>query len=109
MATTVQYDSLESLTTALTDLEARKNGVAKQANLIIESNQLSKKGLGRVMRALNDYPRVKTKLTDPDEAALLTLSVEVKNHQLSMMILVDAINTLQKQQEANNKGEQNEL
>lgn len=100
----VQYENEQSLVEALNDLESRKNQVSKQANMIIESNKLSKKGLGRVMRALNDYPRVKTKLTDPDEAALLTLSVEVKNHQLSMMVLVDAINTLQKQQQ-NTQGE----
>lgn len=96
----VEFDNVESLGNALQDLEVRKDGVARQANMILESNQLSKKGLARVLRSLNSYPRVGKPLVDADEGALLSLLMEIKQHQLSMMVLVDAINTLQ------NKGEQ---
>lgn len=96
----VEYDNIESLAQSLQDLETRKNGVAKQAEMILESRQLSKKGLARVIRTLNGYPKVGKPLVDADEGALLSLLMEIKQHQISMMVIVDAINTLQ------TKGEQ---
>ena len=63
-------------------------------------NLASVTGKQQMRLGLQGYPKVGKPLVDADEGALLSLLMEIKQHQLSMMVIVDAINTLQ------TKGEQ---
>lgn len=96
----VKYQNKEDLVTALQDLEVRKAELSKTVDVLVDSNAISKKGMGRVMKILSAYPSPpKQKLNEANEGALLSTMMEIKNVQVSMLMLIDAINTLSKQGE----------
>lgn len=103
----VEYQNEEDLVKSLTDLEVRKEELSKTVDAILNSEVINKKGLARVMKLLANYPKSpKQKLVNADEGALLTTMMEIKNVQVSMIMLIDAINRI-----ANSKkqGETDEL
>ncbi len=75
----------------LNDLSVTKKDLTKQVDAILFTNQISSRGKNRVIQAIANFPDVQSKITDSDEAALVTLLYQVKNIQIAMLTIQKAI------------------
>lgn len=84
----ITYSDLEALKQRMVDLQGIKQAVENQVSEILQSNQISKRGLARVIESLVSYPSPpKRKLTDEYEIAIHRLLMEVKQVQLTMLMI----------------------
>lgn len=86
---------IDTLKQRINDLSVTKRAIESQAEVIMSNNTVSKKGMNRVLAALNRYPDVsKTKLGNDDEIALFRISMEIKGMQLTMAMLANELTNL---------------
>ena len=84
----ITYTDLEELKQRLVDLQQVKTAVEAQVNALLMENKISKRGLCRIVESLVAFPNPpKRKLTDVDEIAILKLLMEVKEVQLTMLMI----------------------
>lgn len=81
----------EEMQQYLTDLEVTKKDLAKQVDAILYTNQISSRGKNRVIQSIVNFPDVPNKITDKDEAALVTVLYQAKNIQIAMLTIQKAI------------------
>lgn len=84
----ITYTDLEALKERLTDLQTIKSAVEAQVSELLQQNTISKRGMCRIIESLVSFPNPpKRKLTTPEEIAILKLLMEVKEVQLTMLMI----------------------
>jgi hypothetical protein len=84
----ITYTDLDALKERLTDLQTIKIAVEAQVSELLQQNTISKRGLTRIIESLVSFPNPpKRKLTTPEEIAILKLLFEVKEVQLTMLMI----------------------
>lgn len=106
----ITYTDLDALKERLTDLQTIKTAVEAQVSELLQQNTISKRGLTRIIESLVSFPNPpKRKLTTPEEIAILKLLFEVKEVQLTMlMISVELSKHEQEQPESTKEGVSND-
>lgn len=88
METAITYTDLEELKQRLVDLQGIKKAVESQVSAILQENSISKRGLTRIIESLVSYPSPpQRRLTDENEIAIHRLLMEVKQLQLTMLMI----------------------
>lgn len=99
MSEAITYTDVEALKQRLDDLSKVKDLNTEQVKAIIDQNQISKRGLSRVILALSSFPKPQAKKINSDhEAAVLRLLMEAKEIQLIMLMITQELSRVSKQQ-----------
>ena len=105
----ITYSNLDDLKQRLVDLQSVKTAVEAQVNALLMENSISKRGLCRIIESLVSFPNPpKRKLTTPEEGAILKLLIEVKEVQLTMLMISVELSKHEQQESVNQQTETKE-
>jgi len=96
--TQITYSNVDSLRERYADLGKLKDELVTQLQSVLDTNQISKRGTNRIILALSSYPKIpEKKLTDSHEAAAFSLSIQIKEAQLVMLMIATELSNIEKQ------------
>lgn len=100
--TQITYSDVDTLKERLKDLENLKDELARQLETVLEMTpKISQRGKNRLLMALANYPKVPEKrLTDTTEIAAFTLSIQIKETQLVMLMIATELKNIEAKEKA---------
>lgn len=107
--TQITYSDTEALKERLTDLELLKDELARQLENVLEMTpKISQRGKNRILMALANYPKQpERKLTDTTEIAAFTLSIQIKEAQLVMLMIATELKNIEAREANQTTGDTN--
>lgn len=88
MESAITYTDVEQLKQRMVDLQGIKKTVEAQVSAILQQNNISKRGLTRIIESLVSYPTPpQRRLSNENEIAIHRLLMETKQLQLTMLMI----------------------